>query len=88
MDDPAETWTVYILKCADGSFYTGIAKDAARRLSQHLKGTASRYTRARLPVEPVYWEFQPSAGDALRRERAIKKLSRRQKNALIAGRPH
>jgi predicted GIY-YIG superfamily endonuclease len=77
------TWFVYILRCADGTLYTGITKDLARRIQQHNAGTASRYTRSRRPVKLVYQEPQRSQSLALRREAAIKKLTRRQKLALI-----
>lgn len=80
------TWFVYILRCADGTLYTGITKDVARRCQQHNAGTASRYTRSRRPVKLVYQESQRNQSMALRREAAIKKLTRRQKWALIAGR--
>ena len=76
-------WFVYLLRCADGSLYTGIAKDVDRRCQQHNAGTASRYTRSRLPVVVVYQEAHASRSLALRREAAIKSLSRRQKEALI-----
>lgn len=55
-----ERWFVYILRCADGSLYTGIAKDVDRRFEQHNAGTASRYTRSRLPVRLEYQEEQPN----------------------------
>jgi predicted GIY-YIG superfamily endonuclease len=79
----ANKWFVYVLRCADGSLYTGIAKDVNRRCEQHNAGTASRYTRSRLPVELVYQEAHASRGSALRREAAIKALSRRQKESII-----
>jgi UV DNA damage endonuclease len=78
-----ERWFVYILRCADGSLYTGIAKDMDRRLDQHNGGTASRYTRSRLPVSLEYQEEQPNQSMALKREVAIKAVSRQQKEALI-----
>ena len=81
----AEVWFVYILRCADGTLYTGITKDLARRTKQHNAGTASRYTRSRKPVKLVYQEPQRSQSLALRREAAIKKLTRRQKLAMIRG---
>ena len=80
---PANAWFVYILLCADGSLYTGITKDLSRRCQQHNDGTASRYTRSRCPVKLVYQEPQRSQSLALKREVAIKKLTRRQKLALI-----
>ena len=76
-------WFVYLLRCADDSLYTGIAKDVDRRCQQHNAGTASLYTRSRLPVVAVYRESHASRSLALRREAAIKALSRRQKEALI-----
>jgi len=81
--DSGDVWFVYILRCADGSLYTGIAKDMARRCRQHNAGTASRYTRGRRPVEVVYHETQVDRSSALKREAAIKGLSRRQKKALL-----
>ena len=77
------TWFVYILRCADGSLYTGIAKDVNRRLDQHNAGTASRYTRSRLPVTLEYQEEPTTSSKALKRELAIKALSRKAKEALI-----
>ncbi|MDA1165464.1 MAG: GIY-YIG nuclease family protein [Planctomycetota bacterium] len=78
----AGAWFVYIVRCADGSLYTGIAKDMERRLGQHNAGTASRYTRTRLPVTLEYQEVQPSQSAALKRELAIKALSRKAKTCL------
>ena len=72
-------WFVYILRCADGSLYTGITNDVDRRCRQHNEGTAFRYTRSRRPTVLVYQEAQPSLSAALRREAAIKALSRREK---------
>ena len=83
LNPPGNRWFVYLLRCADGSLYTGIAKDVDRRCRQHNAGTASRYTRSRLPVVVVYREAHASRSLALRREAAIKALSRRQKEALI-----
>lgn len=74
---------MYLLRCADGSLYTGITNDLNRRCRQHNAGRASRYTRGRLPVELVYQESQASQGLALKREAAIKALSRREKDLLI-----
>ena len=79
----AERWLVYILRCADGSLYTGITNDLSRRLEQHNAGTASRYTRSRLPVTLVYHEEATTKGEALKRELVIKSLSRKAKEALI-----
>lgn len=77
------SWFVYILACADGTLYTGITNDLDRRFQQHNAGTASRYTRSRLPVNLVYSEPQPSRSTALQREAAIKALSRHEKELLI-----
>jgi predicted GIY-YIG superfamily endonuclease len=85
-DSPADTWFVYLLRCADGSLYTGIAKDVIRRCEQHNAGTASRYTRSRLPVSVVYQEAQVTRSLALKREMAIKSMSRQEKEALITNR--
>jgi putative endonuclease len=77
-------WWVYILNCTDGTLYTGVTTDCDRRLAQHNAGTASKYTRSRRPVTLVYRERAKSHGAALRREIAIKKLSRAEKDALVA----
>ena len=82
----ARTWHVYILRCADGSLYTGITTDLTRRTRQHSEGTASRYTRSRRPVQLVYQERKRSQSTALKREAAIKRLTRRQKLAMIGRR--
>lgn len=73
-----------MLRCRDGSLYTGITNDLARRLAAHAAGRASRYTRSRLPVAVAYQEPQPTKSRALRREAAIKRLTRSQKDALLA----
>lgn len=80
----AAPWQVYILRCADGSLYTGITTDLDRRLTEHNAGRASKYTRTRRPVELVWFESAADRGAASRREAAIKKLPRRDKAALIA----
>lgn len=76
-------YTVYILRCGDGSLYTGITTDLQRRVAVHNSGKGAKYTRSRLPVEPVYWETVPDKSTALRRELAIKKLTREEKLELI-----
>lgn len=76
-------WFVYILRCRDGSLYTGYTDDVERRLSVHRSGRGAKYTRSRLPVELAYWEELPDKSAALKREAAIKKLSRQQKLQLI-----
>jgi len=82
-DSSADTWFVYILRCADGSLYTGITKDVIRRCEQHHAGTASRYTRGRLPVSVVYQEPQATRSLASKREAAVKAMSRQGKKSLI-----
>ncbi len=77
------TWFVYILRCADGSLYTGVTTDLERRCRQHNDGNASRYTRCRRPARLVYHEVAADRGAALRREAAIKALSRPQKERLL-----
>lgn len=81
---PRARWYVYIVECADTSLYTGATNDPDLRILQHNRGRASRYTRARLPVRLVYLEEVPDRSAALRRECAIKSLTRAQKGDLIA----
>ena len=75
---------VYILRCGDGSLYTGWTKDLERRLAAHASGKGAKYTRSHLPVELVYYESLPGPREAMSRERQIKALSRREKLALIS----
>jgi putative endonuclease len=79
----AAAW-VYILRCVDGSLYTGWTLDVERRLAAHRRGAASRYTRSRLPVELAATFAMPDASAARREEARIKSLPRRDKLALIA----
>ena len=76
-------WYVYMLRCGDGSLYTGSTTDVARRLREHQGGTGARYTRSRPPVTLAYAEEAPDRSAAQRREAAIKKLTRAQKLKLI-----
>ena len=78
-----EKWFVYMVRCADGSIYTGITKDVARRCQQHNAGTASKYTRSRRPVNLAYQEARHSQSSALKREVAIKAMNRRGKLTMI-----
>ena len=80
-------WYVYMLRCGDGSLYTGATDDVVRRLAAHQAGRGAKYTRSRLPVELVYRETLPDKSAALRREAAIKRLDRRGKLALLARTP-
>ena len=73
----------YIVECADGTYYTGWTTDPERRVQQHNKGIGARYTKMRRPVKLVYIEPQPDKITALKRERAIKALSRKQKMKLF-----
>ncbi len=79
-------WLVYILRCSDGSLYTGITNDLPKRLKAHAAGKASKYTRSRLPVRLAYSEPEKSKSAALKREAAIKRLRRAEKDRLLAKR--
>ena len=78
-------WYVYMLRCGDGSLYTGCTDNVSRRLAAHQSGKGAKYTRSRLPVSLVYQEEVPDKPAALRREAAIKRLTRPQKLKLIEG---
>lgn len=78
-------WTVYMLRCADDSLYTGIAKDVTARLDTHNAGKGAKYTRARLPVRLVWSESAEDRSAATKREIALKKLDRQKKLALVKG---
>jgi predicted GIY-YIG superfamily endonuclease len=80
---PVTLWFVYIVRCGDGSLYTGIAKDVDRRCTQHNAGTASRYTRSRRPVRLAYQVILPNLSSALKREAAIKAMTRQGKLGMI-----
>ncbi|HEV8381402.1 MAG TPA: GIY-YIG nuclease family protein [Gemmatimonadales bacterium] len=75
-------WTVYLLRCHDGTLYTGITNDLRQRLESHRRGKASAYTRARRPLVLAYQEVAADRSSALKREAAIRRLSRAQKLAL------
>lgn len=75
-------WSVYLLRCGDGTLYCGIATDVAARLAQHQAGKGAKYTRGRGPLELVFQEFCGDRPKALRRERAIKRLDRAAKLRL------
>lgn len=75
-------WTVYLARCRDGSLYTGITTNPDRRLAEHNSGSGGAYTRSRLPLAMVYTEVVADRSSALRRELAIKRLSREEKEAL------
>ncbi|QYZ67824.1 MAG: hypothetical protein OI74_02740 [Gammaproteobacteria bacterium (ex Lamellibrachia satsuma)] len=83
MSQSVDAWYVYILRCGDGTLYTGIAKDVAARVEKHNSGQGAKYTRGRLPVELLYTESVGPHGDALRREMEIKRMSAANKNKLV-----
>jgi putative endonuclease len=74
---------VYLLECADGSYYCGYTGNKEQRVEQHNKGAGSKYTRTRLPVKMVYSEQWKTRALAMKREREIKKCSRIQKEELV-----
>ena len=78
----ATTWSVYILRCRDGTYYTGIAKDVQERLRKHQAGKGAAYTRTRLPVELLYEENGLPRSEALVREARIKAMPRERKEQL------
>ena len=79
----AVAWLLYILKCSDNTFYTGITNDLSRRLTQHNNGTASRYTRSRFPVKLIYHEKCRGRSQALKKEYAVKQFSRKEKESYV-----
>ena len=79
-------WHIYIVRCRDGTLYTGIARILEKRIEEHNSGDAgARYTRSRRPVKLVYVEESPSRSAALKREHEIKRMPRSGKKRLIAG---
>ena len=78
-----ELWHLYILRCKDGSLYTGITTDVEKRLEAHRRGKGAKYTRGRGPLELVYREVCGSHSDALKRELAVKAMTRAQKQKLF-----
>ena len=76
---------IYILLCADGTYYTGSTNNLELRLEQHQSGEGANYTRKRLPVELVYYEEYDSVADAFYREKQVQGWSRKKKEALIEG---
>lgn len=77
------TWYLYMLRCGDGTLYTGITTDVEKRFEAHSSGKGAKYTRGRGPLELVYQEICGCHSDALKREAAIKRLTRKQKQTLI-----
>ena len=74
---------VYVLRCGDGSLYTGWTNDLEQRLAAHQSGKGAKYTRGRLPIEMVYFEEMPDKSAALKRENELKKLKKAEKELLI-----
>lgn len=79
---------MYILRCCDGTLYTGWTNDLEKRVKTHQAGRGGKYTRARLPVELVYHESYPTKQEAMRREWEVKQLRREEKLKLIEGENH
>lgn len=75
----------YIVRCKDGSLYTGWSNDLEKRIREHNEGRGAKYTKSRRPVALVYYEEYQTKEEAMRREYAIKKLGRREKEKLVAG---
>ena len=81
-----DAWHIYILRCADGTFYTGVTTDLKRRMSEHNESSkGAKYTRVRRPVSLIHSETFESRSAACVREAAIKKLSRDEKSRLVEG---
>lgn len=83
-DTESRSWSLYILRCGDGSLYTGIAVNVAKRLAAHRSGKGAKYTRGRGPLQLVYTQECGSHSDALRRELEVKALPREEKEKLIS----
>ncbi len=84
--DPASSqWHVYVVRCADATLYTGVAKDLHARIAQHNAGRGAKYTKSRRPVTLVYQEAVANRGAALRREHEIKRLAPQAKRVLVSG---
>lgn len=81
------SWSVYLLRCGDGTLYCGIALDVEARLEAHRAGKGARYTKGRGPLELVHVEACRDKSSALRRERAVKRMSRASKLALVVQAP-
>jgi putative endonuclease len=79
------SWSVYILRCGDGTLYTGVTTDLPRRLKAHRAGRGARYTRGRGPFRVLLVQDVGARGDALRRELALKRMSRTSKLAFVRG---
>lgn len=76
-------WWIYIVECADGSYYTGISPDINKRIQKHNNGTGAKYTNSRKPVELIYFEKHENRSAATKREIELKKLTHQEKNKLV-----
>lgn len=83
MSKTSQQWYVYMLRCADNSLYTGITTDITRREKEHNGVGAAKYTRARQPVKMIYHEQADDRSSASKREAALKKLTKKQKELLV-----
>ena len=75
----------YMLRCKDGTLYTGWTNDIKRRIKMHNSGKGAKYTKSRRPVKLVYWEEFPTREEAMKRECAIKRMGKKEKERLVAG---
>jgi len=82
-ENPSVAWRVYILRCADGTLYTGSTNNLTARLLKHNAGRGAKYTRGRLPVQCIYFETEKDRSAALKREASLKRLTRKEKDFLI-----
>ena len=82
-----DAWFVYVVECADGTLYAGVAKNAEARVAKHNDGSGAKYTRTRRPVELVYLEPASDRGAALKREHQIKRMSAGEKRQLVERQP-
>ena len=87
MPKKKEPWFLYIVRCANDAFYTGITKDIAHRIDMHNSGKGAKYTKMYGPCELVYFEKLKSIQDAMKREVAVKRLSRLKKEEMVDGFP-
>lgn len=85
MSGPGSGWQLYLVRCADGSLYTGIATDVERRFAEHQAGKGAKYLRGRGPLQLVYRQAAGDRSQALRLERAVKALRKTDKEALACG---
>lgn len=83
INQPPRPWIVYILRCKDNTLYTGITDNLPKRLAAHTSGKGAKYTKGRAPLTLCYQEYHPDKSSALRREHAIKSMTRSEKLMLI-----